>query len=432
MRFFGLWMVVLTGLNLSVRAANDKDLESFQKVWDTINEKHWDLAGTGADWQAIYTQYKPLIEKAKTRSETRTLLNQMLGELGQSHFKILERQTQARLDELNTRFIQGSGQPGFKVAMVGNRVFIVKLEPSSDAARQGLGIGVEILKLRGEDLRPVVKTVREVYEETAHAGLYLAHTLNAYFSGAVGDELPLEIRMDGQIENVKIVLRKPKGKYMDLLNLTDIYFQYESQIINGNIGYVAFNTFLLDAKIAFEKDLSTIFKQTDGLIIDLRGNPGGLGLISVSLANRLISEKGLKLGQMTNSGGTLNFAIFPQKPIFDRPVAILVDEGSASTSEILAAGLQDLERARIFGIRSAGAALPSMIIDLPNGDRFQFAIADYISYKGQSLEGIGVMPDELTPHTLESMRRKEDAALQAATLWIQTQASTGAKNEKSL
>ena len=69
---------------------------------------------------------------------------------------------------------------------------------------------------------------------------------------------------------------------------------------------------------------------------------------------------------------TLKFVIFPRPETYPGPLAILVDAGSASTSEILAGGLQDLKRARIFGDRTAGAALPSDIIRFPNGDGFQY------------------------------------------------------------
>jgi len=84
-----------------------------------------------------------------------------------------------------------------------------------------------------------------------------------------------------------------------------------------------------------------------------------------------------------------------------------------------AGGLQDLKRARIFGTRTAGAALPSDIIRLPNGDGFQYAIANYISQGGQPLEGIGVTPDEEIRPTRRELLAGKDPALDAAVNWIQ-------------
>jgi carboxyl-terminal processing protease len=115
----------------------------------------------------------------------------------------------------------------------------------------------------------------------------------------------------------------------------------------------------------------------------------------------------------------LNFAVNPRLPSFDGPVAILVDACSASTSEIFAGGLQDLHRARIFGTRSAAAALPSVIERLPNGDGFQYAVGNYISEGGKPLEGEGVKPDAEVKLTRASLLGGRDAVVDAALDWIE-------------
>jgi carboxyl-terminal processing protease len=99
-----------------------------------------------------------------------------------------------------------------------------------------------------------------------------------------------------------------------------------------------------------------------------------------------------------------------------------VDEISISTAEILAGGLQDLGRARVFGSRSAGAALPSAIERLPNGDGFQYAFANYVRTGGQPLEGRGVLPDVEAPLTREALLAGRDPALEAALTWIRSRA----------
>jgi carboxyl-terminal processing protease len=105
-------------------------------------------------------------------------------------------------------------------------------------------------------------------------------------------------------------------------------------------------------------------------------------------------------------------------PTYRGAVAILVDGCSASTSEILAEGMKDLGRARVFGTRTAGAALPSAIDKLPNGDGFQHAVADYISEGGKSLEGAGVIPDVEVKLTQEALLAGRDPVLEAAIEWI--------------
>ena len=127
------------------------------------------------------------------------------------------------------------------------------------------------------------------------------------------------------------------------------------------------------------------------------------------------------LGTLYLRDNNLKFVINPRPDAFRGPLAVLVDGCSGSTSEIFAGGLKDLKRARIFGTRTAGAALPSVFEKLPNGDGFQYAIANYISQGGQPLEGIGVIPDEQVPLTRHQLLEGQDPVLDAATAWIQKQ-----------
>jgi len=423
-------VLALMGLAVgSAFAVKNRNLESFEIVWKTVKEKHWDLAGTGVDWDAVYERYRPKAEAIDAADEMRELLNDMLGELRQSHFQILEGRSLETLEELDDKLAQGRAKPGFKAALVANRLFIVSIDEESDAHQKGLRVGTEILAIRDVSAEEIVDKVKYAYEGVNHSGLYISRTINSYLSGRRGRTLDLKI-VDGQeTKDVAVELRRAKGKFKQLLNVPSVYYEYESKVLEPNIAYVAFNVFIMDAKMAFEADLKGKLANTDGLILDLRDNPGGLGMLSVSIANKLVSKKGLKLGKMLRADDSINFAIFPQKPIYEKPVAILINEGSASTSEILAAGLQDLERARLFGTRTAGAALPSFIEELPNGDRFQYAIADYESVRGRHIEGVGVLPDKSAPHRLDSLVKGQDSAIVEAVRWIEAQTKAGAKNE---
>jgi carboxyl-terminal processing protease len=162
-------------------------------------------------------------------------------------------------------------------------------------------------------------------------------------------------------------------------------------------------------------------KACDGFIIDIRGNPGGIGGMAMGMAGWFISEPNKRLGVMKTRDTEVKFVILPRPETFDGPLAILVDEGSASTSEIFAGGMKDLGRARIFGTRTAGAALPSVFERLPNGDGFQYAIANYISEGGKPLEANGVVPDVEVKLTREALLAGHDPAREAAVDWIKSQ-----------
>jgi len=158
--------------------------------------------------------------------------------------------------------------------------------------------------------------------------------------------------------------------------------------------------------------------ECPGIIVDLRGNPGGLGIMAIGMAGWFIDKPDQRLGTMHMRQAPLKFTVNPRPPVYRGRLAVLVDGCSASTSEIFAGGMQDLGRARVFGTRTAGAALPSAIDRLPNGDAFQHALADYISEGGRSLEGVGVTPDVEVPLTREALNVGRDPVLDAALEWI--------------
>jgi len=160
-----------------------------------------------------------------------------------------------------------------------------------------------------------------------------------------------------------------------------------------------------------------------GFVVDLRGNLGGIGGLAPGVAGWFLDTPGLRLGDMLLRTTKLKFVVFPRPTVFRGPLAILVDGCSASTSEIFAGGMQDLKRARVFGMRSAGAALPSFFERLPNGDGFQYAIANYVSEGGKQLEGAGVIPDETAGPTRRELLKGRDPALDRALAWIE-----GSKN----
>jgi carboxyl-terminal processing protease len=195
-----------------------------------------------------------------------------------------------------------------------------------------------------------------------------------------------------------------------------------SKVANGSIGYVKFNLFLDPARVMnlFGEAVAGC-KTCQGFIIDLRGNPGGIGAMAMGMAGWFIDQPDQRLGTLYMRDATLKIVVNPRAYTFPGPLAILVDGTSASTSEILAGGLKDLGRARIFGTRTAAAALPSVFEMLPNGDGFQYAIANYISEGGKPLEGLGVTPDVEAPLTREALLAGKDPALDAAIVWITNQ-----------
>jgi carboxyl-terminal processing protease len=135
--------------------------------------------------------------------------------------------------------------------------------------------------------------------------------------------------------------------------------------------------------------------------------------MSCGLAGMLESDQ-TSLGTMRMRAGFQNFAVFPQAGAYLGPVVVLIDEMSASTSEIFASGMQSLGRATVVGERSAGAALPSLFEKLPTGAMFQYAVGDFRTPKGALIEGRGVTPDIEVKLTREALLSGSDRQLEAA------------------
>jgi C-terminal processing protease CtpA/Prc len=204
-------------------------------------------------------------------------------------------------------------------------------------------------------------------------------------------------------------------------NLPPLPLRYTYKKLPENVGYFYLSIFVDPPHVmaAFREGVDAA-RACDGMILDLRHNPGGVSIMAIGMGNAFVEKPDQKLGTMIERKGELNFVLNPQAEPYTKPLAILIDEHSGSTAEILAGGLKDLGRARIFGMRSAGMALPSVIEMLPNGDRFQYAVANNIGVAGKPLEGAGVEPDEKVEYA--APYKDPDPVVKAAVEWIQSQA----------
>ncbi len=270
---------------------------------------------------------------------------------------------------------------------------------------------------------PSLKIIQESFRDSTLLDLRLARSVLARLNGPMGAAVHVEF-LDGAGHPVKLDLDRalPRGTVARLGHLPPFYFWIESKMERPDIGYVRFDAFFDPDTVSktFAKAVQNC-AACDGFVVDLRGNPGGLGVLAMGVAGWFIDKSGLQLGTMLMRDTTLKFVVFPRPEPFRGPLAVLVDGCSGSTSEIFAGGMKDLDRARIFGTRTAGAALPSLFQTLPNGDGFQFAIANYISQGGKPLEGFGVTPDEEVKLTRRQLLEGQDPVLEAAIRWIEKQ-----------
>lgn len=396
------------------------NLESFDLVWSTIREKHFDPDLNGADWDGAREELRPKVAEATTMEEARDAMRDLIKRLKQTHFGIIPSTVYEAIDD---DVPDGDGVTGLHVRCVDGEALVVAIDPEAPAA-EDVEPGWVIMEIAGKEVGPALEKVAEAYGDSTLLDLYGSRTIENRLGGPVGEELTVSFR-DGEGEAVErsIVLIEEIGVESRFGNLPPFHVVFRSRTVDDGIGYVHWSAFFDPSRLmpmigeAVEGHL-----EAPGFIVDLRGNPGGIGAMAMGISGWFYDESGIRLGTLSTRDSSLNFVTFARAKTFAGPLAVLVDGCSASTAEILAGGLQQTGRARVFGTRSAGAALPSVVIKLPNGDGFQYAFANYVSADGEALEGKGVLPDEEAPYDREALLGGGDPALDAAVRWIRSQA----------
>lgn len=394
------------------------NIESFEVVWRTVRDRHPDPKLNGLNWQAIHDSTRPQIERAQSMQDVRRILTAMLDKLAASHYAIIPGELYKEID--NTSAAEKPGSPGIVPVIIGDQAVVGSVEPGSPAAQAGIRPGMVLDAVNGAKLTPSLRLLDNLKDPESPR--IVQQSVSNKLSGPVDQAVALDvIDEQGHPKHVEFDRTPPRGRLVRFGNLPETRLYFEARALADGAGYIHFNEFLDPVSIMpqFEEALKR-FHSAPGVILDLRGNPGGIGIMAMGMAGFFIDKSGEKLGVMKMRDATLSFVIFPRPETYAGPLAILIDEGSASTSEILAGGLQDLKRARIFGVRSAGAALPSDIVRLPNGDGFQYAQASYTSASGKVLEGAGVTPDVVVPQTRDSLLAGRDPVVEAADEWIRS------------
>jgi carboxyl-terminal processing protease len=427
---FGLVLAIaLSGLSFAqptlTPAQRQLNIDSFEMIWKTVRDKHWDPKLNGVNWQAVHDELLPKLEKAQSMDAARDIMSDMLSRLKQTHFGIVPVDAYKELgpkdDEGKSSPLEGD--PGIDARLVDGHALVTFVSPGSPAATKGVKPGWEILRIEGKDLAPGMAKVQVALGSPMLAELVETRSVIERMEGPVDKTVEVQF-LDGNDRKVTLKLGRtgPRGTETVVGSLPPLHFWVDAHKVQADIGYVHFNMFFEPDIVArtFQK-MMTECLDCKGFIIDLRGNPGGIGAMAMGLAGWFTNQNGLRLGAMYMRDATIKFAVFPRPEPFQGPLAILVDGCSASTSEIFAEGMQDLKRARIFGTHTAGAALPSMFNKLPNGDGFQYAVANYISEGGKPLEGIGVTPDQEVKLTRRQLLEGQDPVLDAAVSWIHGQ-----------
>ncbi len=430
-----LTVMLASGAIASVSAASPAPagqtpapIASFDSAWAAIARSYWDLPLVEGRWRVVHDSLRGTLGASPSNDAVRTAIRALIAVPQQSHFVLIPSEAAPKTGRTGA----APGTAGLEVRLIDRTVIAWRVAPGGAAEVAGIRAGDRLVGIDTIVIDSVQATLRKAATgDTAKADNLLATFVTARLGGGVDERVRVRfIDASGERREVTLVRAAVQGTITQYGNLPPFVVRASVERLpvtprdRRTIAVVRFNAWF---PVLMPTIDSLFFHSRDaaGLILDLRGNPGGVVGMIAGVAGHML-DTSLSLGELKSRSGTIRFAANPRRvdprgertAPFAGPVAILIDEFSASTSEFFATGMQALGRARVFGTRSAGQALPAAMGRLPNGDVLMHVIADHVDPKGRRVEGVGIQPDRPTPLTVADLRAGRDAALDAARTWI--------------
>ncbi len=194
----------------------------------------------------------------------------------------------------------------------------------------------------------------------------------------------------------------------------------ESKMLDNNIAYLRLNEFTATAPDLMHKELQNLLGQhPKTLILDLRNNPGGYLYVAVDIASEFLKQDSVVLIEKHKNGDQQEYKTKGGGIANDIPIVLLVNEGSASASEIMSGALKDYKRATIIGTKTYGKGSVQSPVELSDKSQLRVTIAHFFSPQGHEIDGVGVLPDiQVDDPTDLQISRNEDPQLDRAVQYI--------------
>lgn len=398
-------------------------LTVFDFVWSEVRDRYHDPGLNGVDWDAVRARYRPLAAAAENDGSFHLVLRRMTGELRDAHTRVMTP------DQAAARRRNESASAGVILFDVEGRPVVFAVASGNAAEAAGLKPGMPVLAVNGVSIADALARARE---EIGPSSSERAAAVLAYLrltSGSVSEPLRLEVEdFDGTRRSV--TLTRTVG---------DASPRFEARRLPSGALYVRVDRFRAPVARLFRAALQE-HRDANGLILDLRSNGGGDGREGARFVAPLFDAPTLIARLQTRTGrapsALLGLVRLPLQltageaggQLFAGHIVVLVNEGTGSTSEVIAASLQERRRARIVGTRSCGCALGVLRHRrLATGGSLAISEIGLTSGMGRRIEGEGVTPDVAVNLRLDDLRQGRDAALDAAVLELQRQNGAAAQ-----
>lgn len=360
--------VVGSGIHLSQTQAyiQNGPKQTVDEVWQIINHQYVDASFNNTDWLEIRQEY---VNNAAYDSEKDAYkaIREMLGKLEDPYTRFMNP------EEFQNMRIDTSGEltgVGITIAKDEKTDRLIVVSPVEDTPAFKAGILAQdlIFKIdgkdtKGMDVNDAVKLIR----------------------GERGTQVTLTIDRNGKKSDYDIIRER--------IEIHPVRASVRDTEI-GKVGYIRLTTFNEHAAKDMEKAISSQEKEgVVGYVMDLRSNPGGLLYESINIARMWIDEGDIV--STVNRKGVSERESARNKAITDKPLVVLVNEGSASASEILSGALQDHDRGTLLGTKTFGKGLVQSVRPLGDGSGLAVTIAKYLTPSGRDINKSGIEPDVL-------------------------------------
>ncbi len=444
-------LLFLASPGLAAPYSPAQGLASFDQVDRVIAEHYYDPTFGGVDWDAWCAELRPRAAAAGDIQHLRGVLWDLLLRLPSSHVGLLPAAADTSLLPLPPgaeadrrlawtllaavpRYL-GRADPGIDARILDGEAVVWRIRPGSPADRAGVRPGWIVRAVAGRPLEASYRTVLdELGTQIGKESLRKVERrlrlvlLREKLSGRAESRVPVTFEDGGGERRAMVLTREdPPGAAVKIGGLPALHPEVEARripVAGGTVGLLTVNVWVPSVLEPVRAAMDTL-RDAAGLVLDLRGNPGGDHRLAGLMAGYFL-DRDADLGTFRSREASFAVKAVPgwvgggegAFVPFEGPVAILTDGLTASTSEILTAGLKDLDRARQFGEPTAGALLLATVESLPDGDGLLYPTHAYRRPDGEAVEGKPLKPDDE-----EKLRRKDllegrDRALEAAVKWI--------------
>lgn len=354
-----LFFVLCTLPNPASSAPTTGPEQTYYRAWQLVRDSYFDPSYNNQNWESWHHKYDG---KLATTEQAHEAVKEMLASLGDQYTRFLDPKAFKEEDDAINSFVCGIGI-SLRPYNEAKALIINDVIEDGPAFKAGLQYGDEIIAIDNES-----STTWNTDKAAEH------------IRGQAGTIVTLKVKRAKGNATKDLTIQRQQ------INIPAV----TTKTLDGNIGYIKLATFMSDdASTEFRWALQKL-STTNGLVIDMRNNPGGLLANAIEIADMLMN-RGKIVTTISRRGKVVDACSGNLLTL--QPIVILVDRDSASASEILAGALKDNNRAIIVGQRTYGKGLVQEINRLPGGAGLHITVARYYTPNGSDINKVGIAPD---------------------------------------